>query len=305
MMDVVTPAQQRLVDELLGWSSERPVADPGLPDRLRAALEAGIEPFLDGIPDGDSLWVSKSWLDKLACDGLFLDGVDEPFSWSVDALRGTLAHHAIEIDWRTRRAHGPDQLVGRAWDNLATDQGSRADFMNGLDAMSAGVLRNDAEQLLTSFRDTWPMLPPQAHVRVEDRTRVTLGDGKVVLSGAPDMTIGGVRDDRCRMLLVDLKTGRRKPMLERQEMRFYGLLASLRYGQTPFRWAAYYVAEAAWDVEDLDAELLDLTVKRVVDGVRQGVRLRFHRPDDADLDLVGGAYCRWCSRAPTCPAVAV
>lgn len=301
-IEAVTPAQQRLVDELLGWSAPRPAADPDLPERLRAALEAGIEPALDGIPDGEQLWVSKSWLDRLACDGWFLDGLDEPFEWSTAAARGTLAHRAIELDWRSERRFAPDDLVGRAWEALASDGGTLADFCNGLDGLTRAQLQHDAEQLLTEFRDTWPLLPSRTHARLEQRIRVRLGDGKVVLSGAPDLTIGGIRDQACRVLLVDLKTGRRKPVVERQELRFYALLRTLKYGQAPFRWAAYYVAEGAWDAEDLDETLLDLAVKRVVDGVHQAVRLRWHRPDDAALRLRGGAYCRWCTRAATCPA---
>jgi hypothetical protein len=96
----------------------------------------------------------------------------------------------------------------------------------------------------------------------------------------------------------------RKPLQERQDLRFYGLLSTLKYGVAPWRWATFYVAECAWDLEDSSEELLFTAVDRVADAVRRAVRLRWHRPPEADLRLEPGPPCNWCGRAPTCPAKA-
>ena len=297
-MHTTTPAQARLRDELLGWDEERPRVDPDLADRLRAELEDGVARVLDADPVDQRLWVSKSALDRLVCDGWFVERQETGFEPSSAMVAGVLAHRAIEMDQATQRTRDPRALVERAWRELATDTGKLADHANGLDDLDADLLRDDVLQLLTDHRDTWPLLPTAAHVRTEQRVRVDLAGGRVVLSGAPDMTIGGVRDEHARMLLVDLKTGLRRPASERQELRFYALLLTLKYGQPPFRWATYYVAEGAWDAEDLHEDLLWTAVRRTVDGVAQAARIAA----GGDLRLHPGDQCRFCTRRDGCPA---
>lgn len=299
-LDLATPAHRRLVDDLLGWDDARPVADPGLRDQLQAALDDGLAPLADVVPPGERLFLSKSRVSALVCDGRYLDQQVSPFTWNPQLAGGKLAHRAIELDQAGRREASPDQVVAHAWHEMATEVGSLADWLNELGRIEASALRHTAEQRVTDFRDTWPVLPPQAHLRLEQRIDATLADGRVLLTGTPDLTVGGVRDDRCRMLLVDLKTGRRNPMVERQDLRLYALLATLKYGLPPFRWATYYVSEGAWDVEDLDADLLHGAVRRIVDAARRAAVLEFQRPPEGDLRLVGGAWCRFCGRRETC-----
>lgn len=302
-LDLRTPAHERLVHELLGWDDARPVADPGLRDQLHADLTEGLAPLADQVPPGERLFLSKSRVSSLVCDGRYLDQQDSPFEWSPQLAGGKLAHRAIELDQAGGRAASPDEIVAHAWHEMATSVGSLADWLNGLGAIEASALRHTAEQRVTDFRDTWPVLPAQAHLRLEQRIDATFLDGRVLVTGTPDLTVGGVRDDRARMLLVDLKTGRRNPMVERQDLRLYALLATLKYGLPPFRWATYYVSEGAWDLEDLDAVLLHGAVRRLVDAATRAATLEFHRPAEDDLRLVGGAWCRFCGRRETCPAV--
>ena len=309
-MDTATPAQARVRDELLAWGSERPVVDPDQARELRAALEEGARAVLQrhGVDtDGgdrdrydDTIWVSKSRLDRLVCDGLYRAALEEPFTYNAAIAVGTIAHRAIELDHATRRTRSPEDVVATVWHEVVTQPGDRlAAFANGLDDVAAAQLRQDAEQLLTEHRDVWPPLPSRLHVRMEQQVRVELLDGRVVLLGTPDLTLGRVRDDRARMLLVDLKTGLRRPEVERQELRFYALLLTLKHGQPPFRWAVHYVAEGAWDVEDHRPELLDTAVRRVLDGIDQAVRLA---DPDAEERLRTGRWCRFCPRRDTCPA---
>lgn len=302
-LDLPTPAHERLVADLLGWDAPRPVPDPGLRARLAAELEAGLAPLADVVPAGERLFLSKSRVSALVCDGRYLDLQEAPFTWSPQVAGGKLAHRAIELDQASRREAGPDEVVAQAWHEMVTEAGSLADWLNGLERVEASALRHTAEQRVTDFRDTWPVLPPQAHLRLEQRIDATLADGRLLLTGTPDLTVGGVRDDRARMLLVDLKTGRRNPMVERQDLRLYALLATLKYGLPPFRWATYYVSEGAWDTEDLDADLLHGAVRRVVDAALRAATLEFDRPAEDELRLVGGAWCRYCGRRATCPAV--
>lgn len=302
-LDLPTPAHERLVADLLAWDDPRPLGDPGLRARLVEELEAGLADAAARVPAGDRLFLGKSSLTALVCDGRYLDQRDSAFQWSPQLAGGKLAHRAIELDHAVRREPPPDEVVAHAWHEAVTLGDSLAEWLNGLDRVEASALRHTAEQRVTDFRDTWPVLPAQAHLRLEQRIDATLAGGRVLVRGTPDLTLGGVRDDRCRMLLVDLKTGRRNPLVERQDLRLYALLATLKYGLPPFRWATYYVSEGAWDVEDLDPQLLHGAVRRVVDAARRAVELEFHRPAEPDLRLVGGAWCRFCGRHETCPAV--
>lgn len=308
-MDTSTPAQTRVRDELLAWGDERPEVDPDLALELRAALEDGARAVFerhdrsvgaDGADRyGDTVWVSKSRLDRLVCDGLYRAALEEPFTYNAAIAVGTISHRAIELDHATRRGHSPEEVVAKVWHEVVTTPGDRlAQFANGLGDMDAASLRQDAEQLLTEHRDVWPALPSRLHVRFEQSVRVELLGGRVVLLGTPDLTLGRVRDDRARMLLVDLKTGFRRPEVERQELRFYALLLTLKHGQPPFRWAAHYVAEGAWDVEDFSPALLDTAVRRVLDSIDQAVRLA--DPDAAER-LRAGRWCRFCPRRDGCP----
>ncbi len=301
-LTVTTPAQEHLVTDLLAWSRPRPPADPSLPAALLERLERGIAPAVATLPPDADVFVGAAGLEALVCEGRYLDYLDAPFRWTAASALGKLAHRAVEVDWKTDRSPSPATVVARVWEEIASDTGSLADYCNRLDAVDATRLRHDAEQLVTDVRDTWPVLPSSMQPRLEHPVRVTLAEGRVVMAGTPDLTLGRVRRDVCRMLLVDFKTGRRAPRRERDQLRFYALLLTLKYRVAPFRWAAYYVAEGAWEVEDLDPALLLAAADRVVAGVRAMVRLQTDPPPEHALRLQAGPACQWCGRRPTCPA---
>lgn len=301
-MNDFTVAQQRVVDDLLGWHDERPVVPDGYADELEERLEQAIAPAAARIPAGERLWLSKGSLDALVCDGRYLDQKETPFEVHPRMIAGTLAHRAVELDQGSRREALPDQIVTHAWDDLATRPGSYGDAMQSTDRLAASALRHQSAQELLEFRDTFPLLPPAVAVRSEVKLRATLAGGSVVLSGVPDLVIGEARDHRARLLLIDLKTGQRYENKERQDLRFYALLATLKYRQFPFRWATFYLAEGDWDAEDHRAELVDGVVRRIGTAIDRLVTLTFDRPDAADLQLNGGPQCRFCTRRPDCPA---
>lgn len=277
--------------------------DVELAPALRGFLESELTGAAGRIPPGEHVFVGKSSLDTLVCDGWHRDRAERSFRYSPAIVRGRLVHRAVELDWKTRRRHPAEAVVGRVWEELASDpRDGLAGYLNGLDPFAGGELRHDAEQLLHEFRDTWPALPSVAAARLEQKVRVELAGGAVRLQGTPDLTLGRVRGDRCRMLLVELKTGQRRPQAERDELRFYALLLTLKYGVAPWRWATYYVTECAWEAEDLDPDALWAAARRVVAGVEQAVRLRTDTPEEETLQLQGGPHCAWCSRAAACPA---
>lgn len=308
-LPTTNPAQRRLVEELLGWGQPRPAVDhrwvADLRRRIEDAVADAVADAVDGTTLDSPLYLGKSALDALVCDGRYLDHIAGRFEWSAAALVGKLAHRAIDLDWACERTQPPAELVARAWEEFLRDDPGAAAFLAGLDPIEAAELRQQAEQLTLDFRDAWPPLSAAirglVHPRFERRIEVSLAGGRVRLSGVPDLLLGRADGGRCRMLVVDFKTGLPAEAQQRQELRFYALLVTLRYGVPPFRWAAFYVPEGRWDAEDLDPALLDSAAERVIDGVRRAVALR--SGPATELRLVPGAYCRWCGRAPTCPAV--
>jgi hypothetical protein len=306
-LDLDHPARERLADRLLGWGQPRPVVAHEQVGDLRASLETGLAELgedLQQVADaarGRRLMVTKSALDRLACDGWQRD--PRPYEHQRANVRGTLTHRAIERDWDEGRRAAPRDVVERVWHAEATrrpgDPASLSRWLNDLPAEEAGELRVEVADLLAGFREVWPPLPADRVVaRVERPIQFPLAGGLVVLRGVPDLVLDSRRlDDRARSLVVDLKTGRPRSEHDRHELRFYALLVALHDGRLPFRWATYYVTEGRAEPEDLRVATLEATVRRVLDGVRQLLRVA---GEDAGLRLRGGAWCAFCLREHDC-----
>jgi hypothetical protein len=306
-LDLTHPARERLASRLLGWGQPRPAVDHEQVAQLRTLLEQGLVELDDALDRlvptvrGRRLLVSKSGLDRLACDGWQRD--PKPYEHQRANVRGTLTHKAIEQDWAEQRAAPPPDVVARVWHAEATrrpgDPRSLSRWLNDRSAEEAAELRREVADLLDGFREVWPPLPPGAVVaRVERPIELPLAGGRVVLRGVPDLVLDSPRrDGHARSLVVDLKTGRPRSEHDRHELRFYALLVALRDGRLPFRWATYYVTEGRAEPEDLRLATLEATVRRVLDGVRQLVRVA---DPDTDLVLRGGAWCGFCLREDDC-----
>lgn len=304
-----TPARQRLLSDLLAWGAPRPPVEPRFAAWLRSSLEEGVAALGPQVEQaahrsrGGRLIVTKTRLDRLVCDGYALDAT--PFTWTQASVRGVLGHRAIERDWEAGRTESAPDLVSRIWREVASerpgDPRSLSAWLNTCPPEAATALQADVTDLVAGFREVWPLLPTAyVRARLERRVQIRLARGRVVLQGIPDLVLRSPRQDgRARDLVVDLKTGLPRPEHDRHELRFYALLSTLETGLPPFRWATYYVTEGRAEVEDLRAETLEVTVRRVVDGIAQAVRTTLHDPDQHRLR--GGAWCRFCERRPSCP----
>ena len=305
------PARQHLARDLLGWGEPRPRPPEGLTAQLRAELEseltaAGLHEVTSGAP-GDRVTITKTRLERLACDGWQRD--PRPYEHTRANVRGSLAHAVIARDWEESRTRPAEHVVAAVWQAEASrrpgDPASLSWWLNHQPPQVASDLRREVAELLETFREVWPPLPRgRVVLRVERPIELHLAKGRVVLRGVPDLVLASpVRDERARTLVVDLKTGRPRPEQDRQELRFYALLVALADDRPPFRWASFYVTEGRSEVEELRADTLEAAVRRVVDGVRQLLRLASD-PDDTELVIRAGAWCAYCRREPDCTVAA-
>jgi RecB family exonuclease len=312
-LDLGHPARERLAQGLLAWGQPRPDIPPGLVARLRGTLDEELAEFGEALHEAAQdarngrLLVTKTSLDRLACDGLARD--PKPYEHTRANVRGTLTHAVIERDWDEGRARDAHEVVDAVWAHEASrspgDPSSLSWWLNAQPPEAVSDLKHEVADLLAGYREVWPELPRERVVaRVERPVELALADGRVVLRGVPDLVLDSpVRDSRARTLVVDLKTGRPRPEHDRHELRFYALLVTLATGRPPFRWATYYVTEGRAEHEDLRDETLYATVRRVSDGVRQQLRLAASA-DDAGLTIRAGAWCAFCARESWCEEAA-
>jgi hypothetical protein len=308
-----TVAQERLVDELLAWGSPRPLVPDGLVERLLVRLTRGVGDWLDARASGSPgtsrpLLMTKTRLTRLACDGLQREPVPYVHTWAN--ARGTLTHAAIELDVDGLRQRPGQEVAEQAWQRLATDRAgdpaSLAAWLNARDAGERALLIEESTALLDGFREVWPDLGDRV-VRVHTELRLVahLGGRAIRLQGVPDLVVTSRRrDDRARTLVVDLKTGMPRGQQDRDELRFYALLATLRDGIPPFRWATLYVTEGRIEHEDLSEPVLAVAAERVADALIQAARIARVEQGSEVEQLAAGAWCGRCRREPTCPVAA-
>jgi hypothetical protein len=307
-------ARAHLRRELLDWGGDRPAGAGATVTWLRDRLESDLADLGDDLDAAvastgrQQLVVTKTRLERLACDGWALDPV--PFEHTWGSVRGTLVHKAVERCLDGDGGQDTAQLVTDAWHELAVrrpgDPRSISAWLNACPVDDGAALRRDVATTVETFREVWPAPPADAvDLRTERRLDVALADGRVRLQGTLDLLLDSrVHDDRARALVVDLKTGLPRSDHDRAEVRFYALLAALATGRLPFRWATLYVTEGRPEVEDLDRPILEAVVRRVVDVVRQAARLDAVERGTGTSTLRGGSWCRGCRRREGCDEAA-
>jgi hypothetical protein len=99
---------------------------------------------------------------------------------------------------------------------------------------------------VTLFQGSFPPLKPLRRELApisELRVRAELLGGDLVLSGQIDLVLGvpdRLEPNRATRLVVDLKTGSAYPEFA-EDMRFYALVMTLRFGVPPYRAASLFL----------------------------------------------------------------
>jgi RecB family exonuclease len=264
--------------------------DSQLRDRIEAA--AGMA----GLA-GD-LTLSKSKLNTLDhCEGAFaaeLAGESEPFVHRPATMVGNLVHKAVELDVGGRDDVSPHALAERASARLG-DDAAFGGAWRGLSSDEQDEVLAETVRQVELFMATFPPLRPmrdRLRPVAEMSVRTELNGGGLLLAGRVDLALS----PPAGRVLLDLKTQDAWPE-HAEDMRFYALLATLRFGVAPARVATVYLASGSWQPEDVDEQCLDRASERVVAGIAAAARAR----SGETPALTPGSHCGWCPRRATCP----
>jgi hypothetical protein len=293
----LNPAQQEVLDLLGAVGAERPQFDAALRHELRAELEHGLEPLVEHLPEGASLFVSKHKLSQVhGCEARFVAEEDGDFAWSVPMARGSVAHRAIEMGVWWRGEPVPGDLVDETMAKLAQGNDSLGDWLRTCGELDRAELRGQATERVTTFFECFPPLKSRWRPVLEGKVRVELFDARIVLSGKTDLALGQADGTTAGKVLIDFKTGGFSPA-HIDDLRFYALLETLKIGTPPRLLASYYLEAGQPHPEAVTVGLLEATLARTVDGVAGMVELLY---GGREPRFRSGPSCRWCPMLDTC-----
>ena len=295
-------AQQEVLERLRRPASERPSFAADLATRLRGELESQLAEVAAAVDPVAPLFVGKRQLAGVfGCEVSFLHDEEQLFAWTPPMATGAVAHKAIElgINWRSPDPP-PAVLVDSALESLTRGDTGLADWLHRCSDVERADLRSLAVSRVADFWEGWPPLLPQWRPTTESRCRVELCDGRIHLNGKYDLTLGTPDGQRAGKVIVDLKTGRRHTHMHREDLRFYALLETLKLGTPPRTVATYYLESAHIDVEHVDENLLEVALRRTVDGILRYAELQGHLGPPAEPLKRPGPPCRWCPLRDDC-----
>jgi PD-(D/E)XK nuclease superfamily protein len=301
----LTEPQRRTMERLIA-APEEALFPPNVGARMRGRIEAA----LDGVLLAEPLWLGKEKLtDHGRCEGKFLSqitGEGPPFEHNAKSATGLLMHKAVEVEVGAREPLDPDTCLLRAVERLCDREERFAEFWRDADPAVRDEVAMGAIRRLTLFQASFP---PLRELRAalgpvpELPAKAELLGGMLVLTGRIDLVLGLPDRDhptKATRVAIDLKTGGAYPEYP-EDMRFYALLMTLRFGVPPFRAASLFLDSGEWQAEDVTLETLERAADRVIAATRAAAELT----DGREPRLVPGPYCGWCPRAQLCPAAQV
>jgi hypothetical protein len=291
-------AAQREVLDLLGAEREdRPTFDPGLRHDLRALLVDGMRSLVDALPPDTTLWVGKHPLASVhGCEAKLLADEVASFSWTPPTARGVVAHKAIELAVNWRGEVAALELVDEAVASLIGSGDKCGEWLATCGDTQRAEVRSEANDRVTKFLECFPPLRTAWTPVTESRCRVELHDGRVVLAGKIDLSLGRAEGAVAGKVLIDLKTGGFVPS-HLDDLLFYALLETVRLGTPPRLLATYYLDSGQPRVEAVSEAILESAARRAIDGA---TRLAELRHGGAEPIKRTGAACRWCPIVGSC-----
>ena len=295
MAPALTPAQEAVRRDLLDLGGARPTFRDGLARELHNRIADATAAVAERLElTGRTLWISKRTLAGVhGCERRFEAEEAAGFGgWSPALARGTVAHRAIQLGPFLPAPKPPLDLVRMAIDRIVEDGDDRspAQWLKNASPAEMADVRAAATEVVTKFEDTFPPLVAVWRPRVETPIRHEFHKGVVTLGAKPDLALGKADGHTARVLIVDLKTGQRYGR-DADDLRFYALVEALRLGVPPFRVATFYLDTARWEAEDVTEDVLEIAVRRTVDGI---VKLAELQMGERVAGYAPGPACNFC-----------
>jgi CRISPR/Cas system-associated exonuclease Cas4 (RecB family) len=295
-MDELSPVQQEVVEQIGAVRESWPEFPAELRYELRGELEKGTAEHVQLLGDDVSIWANKHAIASVhGCEKKFLADREFP-GWSVPLARGSVVHKAIELSINWRGTPIPADLVDESMASLEHSEQNISGFLQELPDADRAQLRSDSVDLVTKFDECWPDLKKQWRPVTESKIRMELFDGRVVLQGKIDLTLGRAEGLRAGKVLVDLKSGKFQPG-HMHDLRYYAMIETVRIGVPPRRIASYYLDQGRFHSEDVTEEMLFSAAQRAIDGINRMIELEL---DPSDPRVATSPACRWCRVLDTC-----
>jgi len=264
-----------VLEVLRGDPTSRPAPDPALVAAARSHLEAAAAAWAEAVPAGVVVRVTKDAVASVRrCEARHvaeLAGRQDGNGQVVPAMvRGRLVdalfRQVATIGWVS------DDPVADALAGCAAEGEPEDGSLGALAELEQLQVRAEVTAASGALVAAWPPLPAGAGLRTQERVLVPLAGGRVVLSGRPDLTIGRPTRRRAGVLVVEAKSGRFRPA-HLEELRFYALLETLRWGVAPFRAVVWSLGDGRLEAIDVDANLVWSETLRVADAITRLTRL--------------------------------
>ncbi len=297
MSTELTPAQLHVLELIGSRPDDHPDFDPQLRLLLRSRLEAGVRVSLPQLADDQVIFVNKHALNMVhGCEARYVAEQKQKFEPTLPMVIGTVVHKAIELSVHWQGEVVPAAIVNDAIAVLEYGDSWTTDFIQTRSEREKAELRSEAVERFASFVETFPPLKQGWRPVTESRVTLELLDGRIILRGKVDLTLGHPHGNTAGKVLIDFKTGRYFSS-HIDDLRFYGLLEAIKTGVPPRMLASFYLDQGELHPESVTIHALDSAEARLADGIRKMIDLQ---TEEREAIKVTGPPCRWCPVSATC-----